>query len=208
MRSADAAAAGTEDTRERILRAAEGVLRRYGLAKTNVVDVARALDMSHANVYRHFESKAALLDALVERWLRRILDPLAAIAERDAPAAERLEEWFVTLIALKRQKILGDPELFATYQAAAEAARSVVEAHLAQYRANLVRIIRDGAENGEWSVGDADVAATALLDAMRTFIDPHHVTATAGTRADDEVEEEARRILRLLIAGLKADVLS
>jgi AcrR family transcriptional regulator len=47
-------------TREDILSAAEEVLRRYGPAKTNVVDVARALNVSHGTVYRHFPSKAAL----------------------------------------------------------------------------------------------------------------------------------------------------
>ena len=56
-------------TAERILVAAEEVLRRYGPAKANVVDVARALGVSHGSVYRHFPSKAALRDAVTERWL-------------------------------------------------------------------------------------------------------------------------------------------
>ena len=37
-------------TRERILEAAEEVLRRFGLAKTTVVDVARALGVSHGSI--------------------------------------------------------------------------------------------------------------------------------------------------------------
>ena len=45
-------------TPERILEATEDVLRRFGLAKATVVDVARALDVSHGSVYRHFPSKA------------------------------------------------------------------------------------------------------------------------------------------------------
>ena len=47
-------------TPERILEVTEDVLRRYGLAKATVVDVARALDVSHGSVYRHFPSKASL----------------------------------------------------------------------------------------------------------------------------------------------------
>src|SRR5690606_38703165 len=204
MRSPEKAAVAAEDTRERILQAAEAVLRRYGLAKTTVVDVARALDMSHANVYRHFESKAALLDALVERWLAAIAEPLAAIAERDGPAALRLEEWFLTLIDFKRRNILGEPELFATYHAATEAARGVVEAHLARYHDHLVRILRDGVANGEWAVSDPDTAARIVRNAMRVYFDPHHVKADAGQRSDEEVREEARRSLRLVVAGLAA----
>ena len=41
-------------TAERILEAAERVLRRHGPDKANVVDVARELGVSHGSVYRHF----------------------------------------------------------------------------------------------------------------------------------------------------------
>jgi len=58
-------------TRDRILDAADALLQRLGPARMGVVDVARALGMSHANVYRHFDSKAALRDAVVERWLHK-----------------------------------------------------------------------------------------------------------------------------------------
>jgi AcrR family transcriptional regulator len=65
---------------ERILEAAEEALRRYGPTKANVVDVARALGVSHGSVYRHFPSKAALRDAVTERWLSEISQPLEAVA--------------------------------------------------------------------------------------------------------------------------------
>jgi len=72
-------------TPDRILEAAEDVLRRFGPAKATVVDVARALGVSHGSVYRHFPSKAALRDAVTERWLARVSAPLAAVAVEDGP---------------------------------------------------------------------------------------------------------------------------
>ena len=66
-------------TPERILEVTEDVLRRYGLAKATVVDVARALDVSHGSVYRHFPSKASLRQAVAKRWLERVSAPLAKI---------------------------------------------------------------------------------------------------------------------------------
>ena len=74
-------------TPERILEAAEDVLRRFGPAKATVVDVARALGVSHGSVYRHFPSKAALRDAVPERWLHRISEPLAAVARQSTARA-------------------------------------------------------------------------------------------------------------------------
>ena len=74
-------------TAETILDTAEDVLRRFGPAKATVVDVARALDVSHGSVYRHFPSKAALRDAVTERWLARVSEPLEAIVTRRGKAS-------------------------------------------------------------------------------------------------------------------------
>ena len=52
--------------------ATEEVLRRYGPAKATVVDVAKALGVSHGSVYRHFATKAALREAVTRRWLDAI----------------------------------------------------------------------------------------------------------------------------------------
>jgi AcrR family transcriptional regulator len=193
-------------TRERILDAAEALLRRHGPAKTAVVDVAKALGMSHGNVYRHFASRAELLDAVAERWLRGVSGPLAGIAAGPEPAAARLEAWVLALAAAKRRKVLDDPELFATYHAVAEAARHVVEAHLAELRGQLARIVREGAAAGEFRVADPDAAAAAVLDATVRFHHPRHVMAagdrSAAPRAD--AEADLRRVLALLLAGLRA----
>ena len=71
-------------TPEDILRATEDVLRRYGPAKATVVDVARALGVSHGTVYRHFRTKAELREAVTRRWLDRATGELAAIADPEA----------------------------------------------------------------------------------------------------------------------------
>src|SRR6478609_6286079 len=97
-----------------ILDTAEEVLRRYGPAKASVVDVARALNVSHGSVYRHFPSKAALRDAVTERWLARVSEPLEAVAEGSGPAPARLERWLRALFAAKYKRVCEDPEMFAT----------------------------------------------------------------------------------------------
>lgn len=102
-------------TRERMIVAAEDVLRRYGPAKANVVDVARALGVSHGSVYRHFPSKAAHRDAVTERCLAEVSSPLEGVAGEKGPADERLQRWLDLLVSAKRRRALDDPELFATY---------------------------------------------------------------------------------------------
>ena len=104
----------TSLTPDRILDATEQVLRRFGPDKATVVDVARALDVSHGSIYRHFPSKAALRDAVAERWLHRVAAPLEAIAAADGLADAKLRRWLEELIAQKRRKVRDDPEMFET----------------------------------------------------------------------------------------------
>jgi AcrR family transcriptional regulator len=188
--------------RERILDAAETLLRRHGPAKTTVSDVARALDMSHANIYRHFDSKAALQDAVAERWLAAVSAPLEAFVTKKGPAAKRLEGWVLALAKAKRRKVLDDPELFETYHAVAEAARDVIADHLAHLHRQVTAIIADGAAAGEFKVKDAGQAARAVLSATLRFHHPHLVRASGG--ADSEADIKA--VMKLVIAGLKAGV--
>jgi AcrR family transcriptional regulator len=186
-------------TPERVLEAAEEVLRRYGPAKATVVDVARALGVSHGSVYRHFASKAELRDAVAERWLARVSQPLAEVAEADGPAPERLRRWLELLMSTKRSKVLDDPELFATYMQLAAGARDVVATHVDELAAQLGRIVADGVERGEFETGDPEGAGRAVLDATARFHNP----ANAAEWSDPGIDQAFERVLGLILDGLR-----
>src|SRR3974390_930309 len=90
-------------TLDRIVSAAEDVLRRFGPAKATVVDVARALGVSHAAVYRHVATKAEPRDLVVGRWVEAIMPSLRAIAAQPGPAPQRLRRLFDGMIEVKRR---------------------------------------------------------------------------------------------------------
>ena len=183
-------------TQERILEEAEEVLRRYGPAKANVVDVARALGVSHGSVYRHFPSKAALRDAVTERWLESISTPLAVIASENGPAPERLERWLDGLVQAKRRKALDDPELFATYVELTAGAREVVIAHVDTLVDQLARIIAEGVAEGDFSADDPATSARAAFDATSRFHNPAHAAAWNDSQIDAAYEGVRSLVLR------------
>ena len=187
---------------DRILAAAEEVLRRHGVEKTNVVDVARALGISHTNIYRHFPSKKALLDAVAARWLHMVTSPLEAIAKDHArPATGRLIAWFDTLRVAKQHKVFDDPELFRVYHRLAMAARELASTHVAGLVDQVEGIIAEGMASGEFSARlDARASALACLHAMSPF---HHPAMLLQGGAPPK-EEEAHAVLGLLLAGLRA----
>ena len=164
--------AGQPLTRESILDAAEEMLRRYGPAKASVVDVARALDVSHGSVYRHFGSKAALRDAVTERWLQRVSAPLERVVRRRGKASRRLHDWLVLLASTKQGIATDDPELFSTSHQLALASRDVVAVHVDHLADQLAGIVADGMATGEFTGGaDKTVVGRAVLQATAQF---HH----------------------------------
>jgi AcrR family transcriptional regulator len=187
-------------TPERILEATEDVLRRYGLAKATVVDVARALDVSHGSVYRHFPSKASLRQAVAKRWLDRANAPLQEIAEAAGPAPARLEKWLRTMFEIKYKKVCDDPEMFATYLALAQEACEAVKAHKERLVDQVAHILSDGVKQGAFHVTDAKVSARAVFDATTRYHHPAH----SDEWKDLQLAARIDALLALLLRGLEA----
>jgi AcrR family transcriptional regulator len=186
-------------TPQRILDTAEDVLRRYGSAKATVLDVARALGVSHGSIYRHFPSKTALRDAVAERWLARVSTPLAAIAAEDGPAPERLRRWLTQLSDDKRRMAREDPELFQTFHAIATQAREVVAEHLRILAAQIAQIVEAGVARGEFTATDTATVGRAVLQATARFHHPVH----AAEWADPDIDADFDAVISLVLRGLQ-----
>ena len=191
----------SDTIRDRILDATVEQLRRHGPAKTGVVDVARALDMSHSNVYKHFTSKSALFDAVAGRWLAQVMAPLTKITQDSkTPAPKRLKAWVRTLAEVKRKKVLDDPEMFAVYSSVTAQAHDVVAQHIVHLQDEVAAILRDGALAGDWPLKSAQSSARLILNATSRFHHPAMVQLDGGKSDLKDLEA----VLDLLIAGLQA----
>lgn len=187
-------------TAEQILAASEDVLRRFGPTKATVVDVARELGVSHGSVYRHFASKAALRDAVAERWLAGVSEPLAAVANEDGPAPDRLRRWLDLLVDSKQDRARDEPELFATYVQIAGESRQVISAHVEALVSQLARIVEDGVGQGAFATADPNAAARAVFDATSRFHNP----ANAASWADPGIGAAYGQVRALIESGLRA----
>jgi AcrR family transcriptional regulator len=186
-------------TRERILGAAEEVLRRFGPEKATVVDVARALGVSHGSVYKHFESKAELRDAVLRVWLERVDDELGSVLTVEQTADRKLRMWLDKLVAIKRSRAFDDPELFATYNELADQSRVVVSEHIDTMVSQLESIIQAGVNSGDFFVAGARSAARAVLSATARFHHPSH--ANEWTSPDIDTDYEC--VLALVLSAMK-----
>lgn len=185
---------------ETIMLATEDVLRRHGPAKATVVDVARSLGVSHAAVYRHFPSKAALREAVTRRWLSRGFDELAQLAADSwRPAPERLRAWLIALYRVKRETATADPELFAVYSVLANENSAVAAEHVAALLAQVETIIAEGLACGAFTGHDPATAARAVFAATTSFHHPAHVAEWQNPDRSQLLDD----VCTLLVNGLR-----
>jgi len=79
-----------KDTRERILAAALEMFSQNGYAGTNLRELAASLGMGKSSMYRHFESKEAIWDALLDGMIAYYGERFGS-PERLPPVPDSLE---------------------------------------------------------------------------------------------------------------------
>ncbi|MBU6399826.1 MAG: TetR/AcrR family transcriptional regulator [Verrucomicrobia bacterium] len=187
-------------TRQVIIETARTLLRRFGEEKLTVVDIARALGMSHANVYRFFKTKAEILDAIIEQWLEKVEAFVDGIARRPGSAAQRLEAVVLELHRKRRQKLLEDAEVYATFQRLFELRPDAAARHRQKLLNVFHRLLAEGLASGEFTAVDCREAATVLKDATTAFLHPLMISATGV----EETESRARNVVRYIVAGFSS----
>lgn len=189
----------TDKTVARILDAAEEQFRRMGYAKTAVADIARALGMSPANIYRFFASKAAINEAICEKHFAEVHGLLRALTAEDRPAAERIERFVVELHRYNKMRCVSERRMHEMVAAGMEENWAAVERHIAALHEMIAALVADGVARGEFAPGTEPMdAARALCTACTGVLHP----AIIAQFAHKDLEEDAKRVVRYLIAGL------
>ena len=169
-----------EARRDEILEAAAGCFVRRGFHQTGMQEICAAAGMSPGALYRYFDSKDAIIEAIAEAEQRENAALLAALAESRDPVAGLQGVVEVVLLAY------GDPdEGRLAVEVLAEAARNprVAEGfsrNLAEMKAGVVAALEAGQAEGVVDPGLAAAPAAevliALMDGLcaRAILDPGH----------------------------------
>ena len=80
-----------KDTKEKILAAALDMFSQYGFAGTNIRELAGSLGMGKSSMYRHFESKEDIWNALLDQMIAYYGERFGS-AEHLPPVPKSLEE--------------------------------------------------------------------------------------------------------------------
>ena len=185
------------DTRERILEVAERLFRQIGYQKTTVGDIAKELRMSPANVYRFFESKKAIHQAVAQGLMCEVELEAQRIVARPGPARQRLRELLITVNRMNTERYVGDSRLHEMVEVAMQEDWDVCVAHMHCVTDAIGAVIAQGVASGEFETPDVRLAALCTCAAMVRFFHPQMI-AQAANKPGPTVDQMAD----FIIAGL------
>jgi AcrR family transcriptional regulator len=189
-----------EDTKARIVEAAEALFRQIGFAKTTVADIAAELAMSPANVYRFFPSKDAIVEAICRRCLAEVEEQAWQIARSRAPASERIERLILGILAYHKENLITEQRVNDMVLAAIEHSWETIRAHKQTMGSVVELIIRDGVEAGEFEPVDPRQSAGLIMRSVVCFT--HPLMLGQCIEEGEDVEAEARASVRFLLRAI------
>jgi TetR/AcrR family transcriptional repressor of the ameABC operon len=187
-----------EETRRDILAKAEELFRERGFNAVAIADIASALNMSPANVFKHFSSKNALVDAIGFGQIGVFERQICPLDKSHAPL-DRLRHLARNLMEQHHQDLNKNPYVFEMILMTAKQDMKCGDYYKSVIAKLLAEIIRDGVEAGLYIATDIPVLAETVLHALTSVIHPVLIAqediGNLATRCDQLVD--------LIDAGLR-----
>ena len=190
----------------RILELAASHIRQFGLRRTTIVAIAEEAGMSHANVYRYFPSKTALVEAVTDYWLRPIEAGLRDIADGPDPAYDKLERILSALHRAYRDKLDTDENLFLIFVDATAKSTGISRRHRNRILGEVQRVIDEGMASGAFTAGDQRHALAIIFDGLFRFVHPVAVRLDSDiprSQLSSRFDRILRLVLRKLVRGTR-----
>lgn len=169
-----------EETRSRILEAAEACFARYGYDATGVAQICRHARVTKGAFYHHFPTKQAVFLELLERWLAALDARFAAIRLEADTIPEALLQ-MSAMLGQVFQEASGRLPMFLEYWNRAAHDPAIWQATIApyrRYRAFFSGLIEAGIAEGTLRPVDVEITAGILVSLavgllMQGLMDPH-----------------------------------
>jgi len=162
------------DIRDQIVAAANEHFSQYGYGKTTVSDLAKAIGFSKAYIYKFFDSKQAIGEAICANCLAEIVAAVdQAINVEGLSPTERFRRLVKTVIATGVNLFFNDRKLYDIAAFAASESWPSTQAYDAQIKRFVSQIVREGREIGEFErKTPLDETVEAIHLALRPFVNP------------------------------------
>lgn len=185
--------------REQIIQQADAHFRLYGYRKTSVASLAKAIGVSSAYLYRFFDSKQAIGQAICHSVLAGLTTQLQDIVDSDLPAIQKLRQYTGTACSLSLELFLQEGRMHEVVIEALQHSWPAVAQYEQQLLAQITALVSDGRASGEFERRTPlDEVSQGILEALTPCLHP----MLLELRPPDETRKGLHLATQLILRSL------
>lgn len=161
-----------EAKRTEIMGVADELIRDKGAISFTMSDLAAAAGMSSSNLYRFFESKDALAEAMAGEWFADLHVIMENLVAADIPVEDKLYRFFAERLILKRTRYEEDPNLFESYMELGDEHFEVIKGYVDLADHYMASILVEAMEAGYFKGLELDAVVSLVNTMMQPFCNP------------------------------------
>jgi AcrR family transcriptional regulator len=159
--------------REQIVEAAREHFSRYGYAKTTVSDLAKSIGFSKAYIYKFFDSKQAIGEAICAKTLTTVVATVEESVSGATTPTDKFRRMFNILVKTNVSLFFSDRKLYDVAAYAAGEQWPSARAYCERIRQIVTEVVREGREAGEFErKTPLDETVHAIDLVMQPYVNP------------------------------------
>jgi len=159
-----------EAGREQLIDLVIALIDERGSTALTVAEVAARANMSPANLYRYFDSKESLIEAVAGRWFQPKLDIMEQVVASDLPPRRKMYEFFARRFALMKAEWEADPVAFALHVELGKEHFELIRSYVDLGDHYLAEIIGEAMGEGFFSGLSVDEALSLVNQMVNVYV--------------------------------------
>lgn len=185
-----------------ILGIVEQLIRKRGAVEVTLQEIAREADMSQSNIYRFFESKEILWEAIAENWFADKVQIMEDVTASDLPVEVKLYEFFARRYISMRKSFMEEPDLFRSYCELGNQHFDVVIGYIDLGDHYLAMIVSEAMDHGYFKGLTIDAAVSFVNLMVHPYVNPDNLIQMH----EKMPVEKLKTIIAVILTGLEANI--
>jgi len=186
-----------EEVRSGIIEAAAKIFTRFGYKKTTMEEIAAACRKGKSSIYYYFPSKEDIFRAVVEKEAEELKKDLSFAVNKVKDPIDQLK----TYILFRMHKLKTLTNFYAALKSDSLSHLEFIEQIRKDYDRREIKVVtgilKEGMEKEEFVIDDPELAAVALVTAMKGLEIPLFIRKEHGN-----IEERLDNLIKFLFYGL------
>lgn len=161
-----------EAGRTALLEVVDNLIRKRGAVDISMTDLAAAAGMSPSNLYRFFDNKEALLEAVAERFFAEKIQIMVEVTDSDLPVRDKMYQYFARRYLAIVEQYEAEPDLLKSYLEIGQQYFEVVRGYVDLGDHYLAIIVAEAMEQGYFEGLSIDETVSLINQMVQCYTNP------------------------------------